>query len=254
MPCLATNLRKPLLCLLAGMAAITALGAPDTNSVYRQRAEIEFHRTRQRLQTNANRSSNAWVFAHACYDLTELAATEARRAEVAKLGIAACQQLLAREPKSAPGHYYLAMNDGALADAVAPSLTAYELVHEIEHEFKTAQALDEKFDFAGSARSLGMLYRDAPGWPWSIGNKWKARAALERAAAIAPDYPDNQLDLAESYLQWREREGAEAALKKTDAIWAVAQTNLTGVAWEMAWRDWAIRRTAAKNEFQTLFK
>lgn len=233
---------------------MTTFGAPDTNSVFSQRAETEFHRTQQLFQADANNPSNAWVFARACFDLTEFAPTKARHAEIARLGIAACQQLIAREPKSAPGHYYLAMNYGELADAEAPSLLAYRLVHEIEREFKIAQGLDEKFDFAGSSRSLGLLYRDAPGWPLSIGNKWKARAALERAATIAPDYPDNQLDLAESYLQWREREGSEAALKKMDAIWAGAQTNLTGVAWEKAWRDWSIRRRDAKGEFQRLFK
>ena len=75
------------------------------------------------------------------------------------------------------------MNFGELAEAEAPSIAAYKLVNEIEREFKAAADLDEHFDYAGPARCLGLLYRDAPGWPISIGSKHKAREWLERAAA-----------------------------------------------------------------------
>ena len=235
------------------MVAFSAFGATDTNSVFRQRAEAEFHRTQQLYKADASNASNAWMFARSCFDLCDLGLPNARKAEIAKLGIAACQELIVREPKSAPGHYYLAMDEGELADAVAPSLTAYRLVHEIENEFKAAERLDEKFDFAGPARCLGLLYRDAPGWPFSIGNKWKAQEALERADRLAPGFPENELNLAESYLQWRDQESAGAILKKTDATWSAAQTNLTGAFWEESWRDWPIRRTAAKKEFHKLF-
>lgn len=253
MPRRTANLLKSLLCLLLCLGGLTAFGAEDTNSVFRQRAEAEFHRTQQLFKADAGNASNAWVFARACFDLCDLGQPNARKAEIAKLGIAACRQLIARQPKSAPGHYYLAMNCGELADAEAPSVAAYRLVHEIEREFKLADGLDGKLDFAGPARCLGLLYRDAPGWPFSIGNKWKAQEALERADRLAPGFPENQLNLAESYLQWRDQAGAEAILKKIDATWSAAQTNLTGIAWEESWRDWPIRRAAAKKQFQKLF-
>jgi hypothetical protein len=254
MPRLTNHLGKSLLFALACAAAISTFAAPDTNSVFSKRAEAEFQRTKQLYWTNANNPSNAWVFASACYDLTEFAPTEARRGEIAKQGIAACQQLVTRDPKSAAGHYYLAMNYGELAEAEAPSLAAYRLVHEVEREFKTAETLDEKVDFAGPVRCLGLLYRDAPGWPLSIGSKWKAREQLERADKLAPGYPENQLNLVESFLQWRDSDEAEKSLKKLDTTWNAARTNLTGVAWEKSWHDWAVRRTAAKAEFQKLFK
>ncbi len=76
-------------------------------------------------------------------------------------------------PNSAPAHYYLAMNLGQLART--EFLGALKLVREMEREFKTAAELDAQFDFAGPERSLGLLYRDAPGWPVSIGSKRKAR-------------------------------------------------------------------------------
>jgi tetratricopeptide (TPR) repeat protein len=235
-------------------ATVAAFGQPANNKNFITRAEKEFQRTQKIFQADRKNSTNAWQFAGACFDLADLATNETRRAEIANLGIAACEQLVAREPKSAPGHYYLAMNYGELAQAEAPSLAAYKLVKDIEREFKSAADLDEHFDFAGPPRNLGLLYRDAPGWPISIGSKHKAREFLERAAALAPSYPENQLNLAESFLQWRERDEAEKALKKADAIWSAAQTNLVGEAWAQDWDDWTMRRAAAKNEFQKVFK
>ena len=134
---------------------------------------------------------------------------------MAQAGIAACRHLLARDPKSAAGHYYLAMDFGQLAEAEAPSIAAYKLVQEIEREFKAAAELDERFDYAGPPRCLGLLYRDAPGWPVSIGSKRKAREWLEHAAALAPEYPENQLNLAESQLRWHQPVEAEEDIEKT---------------------------------------
>jgi tetratricopeptide (TPR) repeat protein len=218
------------------------------------RAESEMVRTQNIFQADKNNSSNAWLFARACFDVAEQATNATQRAAVAKLGIAASQHLIAREPKSAPGHYCLALNYGELADAEAPSLAAYKLVHEIENEFKTAVALDEKFDYAGPARCLGLLYRDAPGWPLSIGNKHRAREWLDRAAMLAPDYPENYLNLAAAHLRWHERDEAEHALKKLDAIWSSAQTKLTGSEWERSWHDWRHQRALSEMDFQKQFK
>ena len=233
---------------------VAAASGQPAEKKFLARSESELQRTQKVFNADKNNSTNAWLFARACFDVAEQATNATQRAAVAKLGIAASQHLLAREPKSAPGHYGLALNDGELADAEAPSLAAYKLVHEIESEFKAAAALDEKFDYAGPARCLGLLYRDAPGWPLSIGSKHKTREWLERAAALAPDYPENHLNLAAAHLRWHERDEAESALKKLEAVWPAAQTNLTGVAWERSWSDWTKQRTAARADFQKQFK
>jgi tetratricopeptide (TPR) repeat protein len=230
-----------------------AAAAEEPNKIFTARAEKEFHRAQAQFQSATNDSTNAWQFARACFDFSELVTNATQRAASARLGIAACRQLLMREPKSAPAHYYLAMNFGELADAEAPSIAAYKLVHEIEREFKTAAELDEHFDFAGPVRNLGQLYFQAPAWPLSIGSKHKAREWLERAATLAPDYPENQLCLAEAQLKWRQRDEAEKTLKKLAAVWPAAQTNFTGVAWEKSWGEWRVRHTAAQSEFQKLF-
>ena len=152
--------------------------------------------------------------------------------------------MLAHQPNSAPGHYYLGMNLGQLARTEI--LGALKLVREMEREFKTADDLDEHFDYAGPARCLGLLYGDAPGWPTSIGSRHKAREWLERAAKLAPDCPENHLNLIESRLKWNDRAGAGSELKTLDALWSKAQTNFVGEAWEPSWADWTIRKDAAE--------
>jgi tetratricopeptide (TPR) repeat protein len=217
------------------------------NPVFAGRAGKELQRAQTQFQSNTNEPAAAWQFARACYDFNDFVTNNAGRAALAEQGIAACRQLLAREPKSAPGHYYLAIELGQLADT-RRNLAAIKMVREIEHEFKMAGDLDEHFDYAGPARCLGLLYRDAPGWPVSIGSRHKAREWLEQAVKLAPDYPENRLNLVESYWQWKDREAAGNELKTLDALWPSAQKVLAGEAWERSWNDWSTRRDAARKK------
>lgn len=230
--------------LFAGTAA--ALGDTDGNGVFGRRAEAEFHRAQNQFQSDTNDPAAAWQFARAGFDFADFATNDNERAAIARQGIGACRELLTRETNCAPGHYYLAMNFGQLARAEAPSLTAYKLVREMEREFKTAAALDGHFDYAGPARCLGLLYRDAPVWPFSIGSRRKAREWLAQAAKLAPDYPENRLNLVETHLQWRERTEAKREWQTLDALWPKAQTNFVGEAWERSWADWTARRKAVE--------
>jgi tetratricopeptide (TPR) repeat protein len=209
-------------------------------------AAAEFHRAQIQFQSDANNPTNAWQFARAAFDLAEFAATDTDRAALANQGIAACRQSIARAPESAAAHYYLAMNLGQLART--EFLGALKLVKEMEREFKTAAELDARFDYAGPERNLGLLYRDAPGWPASIGSTRKARTFSEEAVKLAPDYPENHLNLVETYLKWDERDDAKRELLALDTIWPAAQTNLTGAKWEQSWDEWSARRNAAREK------
>ena len=247
-------------CRAQGFAALLAVrppprwaSRPPTPRLPRARQQA-FARAQREFAAQPGEADAACHLGRASYDWAEFATNAEQRAAVAQAGIAACRQLLAREPKSAPGHYYLAMDYGELAQAEAPSLAAYKLIREIEREFKAAADLDERLDFAGPPRCLGLLYRDAPGWPISIGSKHKAREFLEHAAALAPDFPENQLNLVESHVRWHQAAEAEKAWRKLAAIWPAARTNLAGVAWEQSWDDWTTRRAAAKTDFQKAFK
>ena len=236
------------------LAAVTVLGQPATNTPFAARAAQAFASAQRELAARPAAADAACRLGRASYDWAEFATNAEQRAAVAQTGIAACRQLLTRDLKSAPGHYYLAMDYGELAEAEAPSLAAYKLIRDNEHEFKAAADLDERLDFAGPPRCLGLLYRDAPGWPISIGSKHKAREFLDRAAALAPDYPENQLNLVESHVRWHEAAEAETAWQKLAALWPAARTNLTGAVWEQSWDDWTTRRAATKADFQKAFK
>jgi hypothetical protein len=220
------------------------------NKLFGARTEAEFHRAQIQFQSDENNPTNAWQFARACYDFADFATNDAERATIAVQGIAACRQLAASAPKSAPAHYYLAMNLGQLARTEL--LGALKLVKEMEVEFKTAAELDAHLDFAGPDRCLGLLYRDAPGWPASIGSRHKAREFLEQAEKLAPDFPENRLNLAESDLQWRENAAAKKELDALDALWPKARTNLTGEIWERGWDDWTTRRADARKKLDEL--
>jgi hypothetical protein len=234
---------------LFAAAGIIFAGEPQ-NKIFAARAEAEFHRAQKQFQSDKNNSTNAWQFARASYDFADFATNNAQRAAIANQGIAACRQLITRESNSAPAHYYLAMDCGQLARA--EFIGALRLVREMEREFKTAADLDKQFDFAGPERCLGLLYRDAPGWPASIGSKHKSRAFLEQAEKLAPDYPENHLNLAESYLKWGERDAAKKELDALDSLWPKAQTNFTGENWEQSWADWSMRRDAARKKLEEI--
>jgi TPR repeat protein len=247
---LLTTLRLTTLWLaLAGQA----WADPETNQMFVVRAERDFLQAQLYYLAATNSSTNTMQFALACFNLADMATNDTQRAEIARRGIEVCRQWLAHESNSAPGHYYLAMNLGQLAQAEAPSISAYRLVHEVEREFKAAADLDVQFDHAGPARTLGLLYFQAPGWPLSVGSKTKAREWLKRAAELAPNYPGNQLNLAEAQLKWRQREELEATLKKMDTIWPVAETNFVGENWEQSWQDWNARRVKIKAEAQRVY-
>jgi tetratricopeptide (TPR) repeat protein len=242
--------------LAATIVVLAAMGiafaGEALNKIFAARAEVEFHRAQIEFQSNTNASAIAWEFARACFDFADFATNDAERVVIARQGIAACRQLIVREPESAPAHYYLAMDLGQLART--KTLGALKIVREIEREFKTAAGLDGHFDYAGPARSLGLLYRDAPDWPFSIGSKRRARDFLERAVKLAPDYPENHLNLVESYLQWHDQISANRELGVLDMLWPGARTNFVGEAWERSWDDWSARRDAARKRLSEIPK
>jgi hypothetical protein len=132
--------------------------------------------------------------------------------------------------------------------AQAETLGALKLVREMVQEFNTTTEVDPHFDFAGAARGLGLLYRDAPGWPVSVGSRRKAHEYLENAVTLAPNDPENVLNLAESYLKWGDLPNAKNELHVLDGLWPQAQKNFTGPAWEPGWDDWSKRRAELRKE------
>lgn len=209
-------------------------------------ARAEFERAQTRFYADLANPTNAWKFGRAAFDYAEFSTNDIQRASLARQGIAACRLAIARNDKIGAGHYYLAMNLGQLART--EFLGALRLVREMEREFQKAADLDPRLDHAGAPRNLGLLYREAPGWPVSIGNKRKSQPLSEEAIRLAPDFPENYLSLIESYLKWGEPDAARLELRALDAVWPAAKTNLAGPKWEQSWSRWTERRAAAQRQ------
>lgn len=216
-----------------GEASIPALRA------FRE-TQAEYHKQPRDLTA-------AWHFGRACFDLADYATNNAERAEIAMRGIVACRQAIAQDTNSAPSHYYLGLNLGQLART--RDLGALKLVDEMEKEFTRASELEVAFDYGGAERSLGLLYRDAPSI-LSIGSRTKARQHLQRALQLAPQYPENRLNLIESCLKWGDRNGASRELKALDESWPKAKTDFAGPAWTVSWADWEARREQVRKKLE----
>src|ERR1035441_5066177 len=216
----------------------TRADTPAGETGFAAYAKQNFQSAQAHYREAPGEATAAWKFARACFDLADLATSKKERASLAEQGIAAAQQALARASNSAPAYYYLGMNLGQLART--RGLSALKLVNQMQSAFARARDLDERLDWAGPDRNLGLLYRDAPAFA-SIGSRSKAREHLRRAVELAPRYPENRLNLVESYLQWGETNNAQRELPSLQGIWSGARTNFAGEAWAASWADWDSR-------------
>ncbi|HWC59132.1 MAG TPA: hypothetical protein VHC44_05500 [Verrucomicrobiae bacterium] len=232
--------------VLMACCAVRA-GAADTNTTEAY-LESEYQQLHKEFQTTTNSAEVAWRYGRACFDMSTLQKESSAEAKYAEDGIAACRAALALFPSSAPAHYYLGMDIGQLADTKR-NLSALRMVKDMEREFMAARALDKKFDYAGPDRNLGLLYRDAPSIV-SIGSRSKARQYLEEAVEIAPEFPENQLNLVEAYLKWDYKTEAQRQFGELEKMWPQAQKDFTGVQWKSSWTDWNKRLDAIKKKLE----
>jgi hypothetical protein len=232
------------LCVAVFFAATGSLCARTAQEeIFATHAQAAYKRAQAEYWTQLNNPAAACEFARTCYNWADWATNKSERATIAQDGIAACRKMLLFT-NCAAAHYYLGLNLGQLAQS--ETFRALRLVRDMEHEFQTAADLDAHFDFAGPKRSLGLLYRDAPGWPLSIGNRHDAQTFLLSAAALAPDDPENILNLAETYLKWGDTANTRIQMEALDSLWPKAQKSLVGETWEYDWYDWARRRNAVR--------
>jgi tetratricopeptide (TPR) repeat protein len=256
-PLVAARLQR----LLASAAALLLLAFPavspaaDTNNTPRLLTPADFATYAKKNFWDANARfhrrnhdpQEAWRFARACFDLADFATNNTERAEIAEQGIAACRGLIEKEPGSAEAHYYLGMSYAQLAQT--KSLGALKLVDQMEEEFLLVRGIDASLDYAGADRNLGLLYRDAPSFG-SIGSRTKAKQHLQKAVELAPEYPENRLNLIEAYLKWNDRVGARRELRGLEEIMPKARTNLVGDAWACSWFDWQNRFQKVKKKIE----
>jgi hypothetical protein len=229
------------LCLLLSYASRGASGdfASQAQGAYEEAAK-SFHEKPQDQDL-------AWQFARACYDAADYATNNAERAALAEEGIAACRRLIGKNARSALAHYYLGMNLAQLART--KGIAALKIVNQMRDEFTLALELDPPLDHAGPDRNLGLLYHDAPAWI-SIGSRPKSHHHLQAAVDLAPDYPENHLNLAEACLSWGDRNGAKREFKALETIWDDAKVNYSGLRWASSWQDWEKRFAELRKKIQ----
>ena len=232
--------------LLMGQPTGASGGSPAAASTPASRAEEAYRQWRDRFAAQPTNLVAAWQFASACFDQCEFSRNKSDRARFAGEGIAACRQALARDPNLAAAHYYLGMDLAQLARTKL--MGALSLLGEVESEWQTAMKLDENFDYAGADRNLGALYRDAPGWPLSLGSRANARQHLLRAVSLHPEYPENHLNLIEAYLKWNDHSQAAPAAAALEKILPEAKKKFAGPAWESNWEDWNKRWEAIQGK------
>jgi tetratricopeptide (TPR) repeat protein len=194
-----------------------------------------FQEIRGKFLVETNNPETAWHFARACFDLADIT-TDGQKAEFAAQGIAAARRSLELNSNSAAAHYYLGMNIGEFADTKR-NLSALKMTKEMEREFLAAKAIDEHFDYAGGDRNLGLLYLEAP-VIFSVGDRTKGRQRLEAAARLAPDFPENRLNLIEAYLKLGDNADARMQLEELEKLWPAAQRQFTGDEWALSRVEW----------------
>jgi len=131
--------------ILSAVVGIIFAGEPATN--FRRARRAEYHRAQAQFQSNTNDPRPPGSFARACFDFNDFATNNAG---APRWPIRASPRAgnRSRANPMRPGHYYLAIELGQLADT-RRNLAAFKMVKEMEREFKTADDLDEHFDYAG---------------------------------------------------------------------------------------------------------
>jgi tetratricopeptide (TPR) repeat protein len=148
-------------------------------------------------------------------------------------GVAAAKKATELEPGRVEGHYYLAQLQGFTAQTQKGGGETKPLLQQLISEGELAIKADDKFDYGGPYRMLGTMYARAPAPPVAVGDPEKAIQNLQKAVAIAPDYPPNQIYLAEALIADERYADAEAAL-------AAARKLLADSKWDKQrdlWKD-----------------
>jgi tetratricopeptide (TPR) repeat protein len=153
-----------------------------------------------------------WQAAQALAFLAENESRPAFRIESAKRGIVMARHGRELNPDRVECHYWYAINVGLLADA--DRSYGLSAVSEMESALKRSIEIDERYDYAGPLRVLGILYLRTPGPPASIGSTRKGLRLLQRAVDDFPEYPENYLYLAEALRDSDRADEARQALAK----------------------------------------
>jgi len=173
------------------------------------RAAQQLERAARALRENYDAQ---WQAAQALAFLAENEIRPESRKQAAKRGIVLSRHGRELQPDRVECHYWYAINVGLLADV--DRAYGLDAVGEMDAALNRAGEIDERYDYAGPLRVLGILYLRTPAPPVSVGSPRKGLRLLQRATELFPDYPENYLYLAEADQDTDRVDDARAALAK----------------------------------------
>ena len=171
----------------------------DPDALYRQRAHLERAREaaaiwESRLAADARDFEAAWKLARAMYWLGGHDAQEARR-QALERGVAAGRQAAALEPRRPEGHFWMAANMGALAEAFGIR-QGLRYRRPVKDALETVLRLDPAFQQGSADRALGRWYFKVPGV--FGGSKKTSEEHLRQSLTYNPDSTASHFFLAET--------------------------------------------------------
>ena len=138
------------------------------------------------------------------------------RGDLAAQAIRDADACLAREPQAAACLYGRAVALGL--EARAHPTRAGDLLAGMLGSLAAADAADPDYDLAGPARVRALVLIRAPGWPLGPGDADAGLAAARRAVSLHPEYPPNQLALAEALGRTGDADGAREGFVRARAL------------------------------------
>jgi len=153
--------------------------------------------------------------------------------EFAEKGIKIAEDCIAVAPREAACYYWHAVNTGLYYKI---RIIGYQRgVKKMIADCENVIALEPSYDNAGALRMLGLIYTQLPQTGGNIESVIRdlplAEKYLRRAVDIAPDYPENQLALAETLY---EEEMFSESLEHLNK----AKSNLNEWKNDVSFKDW----------------
>ncbi len=147
---------------------------------------------------------NVWLAAHEVDGKARL--------DAATFAVQAAQLCLRAEPGAPACLYWLGASLGL--QAREKPRTGLSALPKITEAFESAAAADPLLEEAGPDRALALLYLRAPTWPRGPGDADRGLEHARRAVGLKPEYPPNELALAEALRASGEVESSREAYRK----------------------------------------
>jgi tetratricopeptide (TPR) repeat protein len=198
----------------------------DPDALYAQREDLAAARRAadiwaRRLAADAHDFEAAWKLARASYWLGSHVPEAERRATYER-GIAAARAAVAAQPDRPEGHFWLAANMGALAEAFGLR-QGLKYRAAVKTELETVLRIDPAYQQGSADRALGRWYQRVP--RLFGGNDRLAEWHLRRSLDYNPNSTASRYFLAETLLEMGRTAEARAELERVlaaplDPEWA----------------------------------